>query len=305
MKYESKIEDTMLKGIMPPIATPFLNGEVAYDKLAENISRWNKTGLSGYVVMGSNGESVYLSREEKLNLVDAVKKNMAGNKTLVAGTGSDSITETISLTNNAAQRGADAALILTPSYYKGQMKHDAFLRYFTAVADASRIPILIYNVPKFTGLDIEAATVTKLAEHPNIIGLKNSSENIAHLSEIAHLTPEDFHTFVGTASVLYAGLCVGAIGGIMALANIAPEECVRIQELFKAGDHREALQLQMRMLPVNKAVTAKYGVPGLKAAMDMRGYFGGEPRAPLGNPSAKELEDIRTILNNAGLEIKG
>lgn len=295
----------MLKGIMPPIATPFLNGEVAYNKLAENISRWNKTGLSGYVAMGSNGESVYLSREEKLRLVETVKKNMAGDKTLMAGTGSDSIAETISLTNDAAQRGADAALILTPSFYKGQMKHDAFLRYFTAVADASRIPILIYNVPKFTGVDIEAATAAKLAEHPNIIGLKNSSENIAHLSEIVHQTPEDFQTFVGTASVLYAGFCVGAVGGILALANIAPEECVRVHELFKAGSHREALQLQMRLLPANKAVTAKYGVPGLKAAMDMRGYFGGEPRAPLGHLSAKELEDIRAILKKAELEVKG
>lgn len=294
----------MIKGIMPPIATPFLNGEVAYNKLAENISRWNKTGLSGYVVMGSNGESVFLNREEKLKLVEVVKKNMAGDKTLVAGTGSDSIAETISLTNDAAQRGADAALILTPSYYKGQMKHDAFLRYYTAVADAVRIPILIYNVPKFTGLDIEAATVAKLAGHPNIIGLKNSSENIAHLSEIVQLTPEDFCTFVGTASVLYAGLCVGAIGGIMALANIAPEECVRIHDLYKAGSHHEALQLQMRLLPVNKAVTVKYGVPGLKGAMDVRGYFGGEPRAPLGYPSAKELEDIRAILKNAGLEVQ-
>lgn len=294
----------MIKGILPPIATPFLNGEVAYDKLAENISRWNKTGLSGYVVMGSNGESVYLGREEKLNLVEAVKKNLAGDKTLVAGTGSDSIAETISLTNDAARRGADAALILTPSFYKGQMKHEAFLRYFTAVADAVRIPLLIYNVPKFTGVDIEAATVAKLAEHPNIIGLKNSFENIAHLSEIVHQTPEDFRTFVGTASVLYAGLCVGAVGGILALANIAPEECVRIHELYKTGNHREALQLQMRLLPVNKAVTAKYGVPGLKAAMDMRGYFGGDPRTPLAYPSAKELEDIRAILKNAGLEIK-
>lgn len=291
----------MLKGILPPIATPFLNGEVAYDKLAENISRWNKTGLSGYVVMGSNGESVYLSREEKLRLVETVKKNMAGGKTLVAGTGSDSIAETISLTNAAAQRGADAALILTPSFYKGQMKHEAFLRYFNAVADGSRIPILIYNVPKFTGVDIEAATAAKLAEHPNIIGLKNSSENIAHLTEIISQTPGDFLTLAGTASILYAGLCVGAAGGIVALANIAPGECVRIQQLFEEGNHAEALRLQMRLLPVNKAVTAQYGVPGLKAAMDMAGYFGGEPRAPLTYPSAKELENIRAILQKAEL----
>jgi 4-hydroxy-2-oxoglutarate aldolase len=257
----------MLKGILPPVATPFRNGEVACDKLAENLSRWNKTGLSGYVVMGSNGESVFLNREEKLKLVEETRKHMAGGMKLVAGTGSDSIAETISLTNAAAERGADIALILTPSFYKGQMKHEAFIRYFRIVADQSRIPVLIYNVSKFTGVNIEAETVAKLAEHANIAGLKNSSENLAHLTEIVFQSPEDFLTFVGTASVLYPGLCVGAVGGILALANIAPAECVRIQKLFEEGNHREALQLQKRLLPANKAITAQYGVPGLKAAI--------------------------------------
>jgi 4-hydroxy-2-oxoglutarate aldolase len=220
---------------------------------------------------------------------------------LVAGTGSDSITETVSLTNAAAERGTDLALILTPSFYKGQMNHEAFIRYYIAVADQSRIPLLIYNVTKFTGVNIEAETVAKLAEHPTIAGLKNSSENVAHLSEIVSQTPEDFLTFVGTASVLYPGLCVGAVGGILALANIAPGECVRIQQLFEEGNHRESLQLQKRLLPVNKAITARYGVPGLKAAMDLMGYYGGGPRAPLGYPDEKAIENIRAILQTAKL----
>jgi 4-hydroxy-2-oxoglutarate aldolase len=291
----------MLKGILPPITTPFRNGEVAYDKLAENLSRWNKTGLSGYVVMGSNGESVFLSREEKLKLLEETRKRMPDAMKLVAGTGSDSITETVSLTNAAAERGTDLALILTPSFYKGQMNHEAFIRYYIAVADQSRIPLLIYNVTKFTGVNIEAETVAKLAEHPTIAGLKNSSENVAHLSEIVSQTPEDFLTFVGTASVLYPGLCVGAVGGILALANIAPGECVRIQQLFEEGNHRESLQLQKRLLPVNKAITARYGVPGLKAAMDLMGYYGGGPRAPLGYPDEKAIENIRAILQTAKL----
>ncbi len=291
----------MIKGIIPPIATPFINNEVAYEKLKENLSRWNKTGLSGYVVFGSNGESAFLTREEKLKLIEFVKANIPADKILIAGTGSDSIKETISLTNDAAGLGAGTALILTPSFYKSRMKHDAFIKYFTEVADNITIPLLIYNVPKFTGVSIEPETVAMLAEHPNIIGIKNSEENAARLAEIIHLAPDDFITIAGTASVLYPGLCVGAAGGILALANIAPNECVQIYNYFREGKHAEAKNLQMRMLAVNKAVTAVYGVAGLKAAMDFTGYFGGEPRAPLTGLTDIEKKNLINILRTAGI----
>ncbi len=290
-----------LKGIMPPIATPFVNDEVAFDKLAENFLKWNKTSLSGFVVMGSNGESVFLTREEKLKLVETVKKNISEEKLLIAGTGSDSIKETISLTNDAADCGADYALILTPSFYKSEMKPAAYIKYFTAVADKTKIPAIIYNVPKFTGVDIEAETVAKLSEHKNIVGIKNSSENIRQTTEMIDQTPEEFATIIGTASVLYSGLSAGAVGGILALANIAPNECVQIQKLVEEGKHAEALELQKRMLPVNKAITAKYGVAGLKAAMGMLGYFGGEPRSPLSVLNDADKELLKQILVNAGL----
>lgn len=288
-----------LKGIMPPIATPFINDDVAYDKLAQNFSKWNKTGLSGFIVMGSNGESVFLTRNEKLKLVEEVKKNISDNKLLIAGTGSDSIRETISLTNDAADRGADYALILTPSFYKSEMKPAAYIKYFSAVADKSKIPVIIYNVPKFTGVDIEAETVAKLAEHKNIVGIKNSSENIRQTTEMIDQTPKDFAVIIGIASVLYPGLAAGAVGGILALANIAPDECVQIQKFVEEGKHSDALELQKKMLPVNKAITAKYGVAGLKAAMDMLGYFGGEPRAPLSVLNDSDKQIIKQILNNA------
>lgn len=290
-----------LKGIMPPIATPFVNDEVAFDKLTGNFLKWNKTGLSGYVVMGSNGESVFLTREEKLKLVETVKKNISEEKLLIAGTGSDSIKETISLTNDAADCGADYALILTPSFYKSEMKPAAYIKYFTAVADKTKIPAIIYNVPKFTGVDIEAETVAKLSEHKNIVGIKNSSENIRQTTEMIDQTPEEFATIIGTASVLYSGLSAGAVGGILALANIAPNECVQIQKLVEEGKHAEALELQKRMLPVNKAITAKYGVAGLKAAMGMLGYFGGEPRSPLSVLNDADKELLKQILVNSGL----
>ncbi len=291
----------MIKGILPPIATPFIRDEVAYDKLKSNISRWNKTGLTGYVVMGSNGESVFLTREEKLKLVEATKDNMDSGKVLIAGTGSDSIKETISLSNDAANLGADYALILTPSFYKRQMKSEAFVRYFTEVADQIRIPVIIYNVPKFTSVNIEVDAVLKLSNHGNIAGLKDSSENSAHTAEIIGNVVKEFSVLVGTASVLYPGLASGATGGILALANIAPNECIHVQRLFDAGKHGEASKLQMKLIPTNKAVTSKYGVPGLKAAMDMLGYFGGEPRSPLEKLGPAELEDLKSTLKTAGL----
>ncbi len=291
----------MIQGIMPPIATPFINNEVALDKLKENLSRWNKTGLSGYVVFGSNGESVFLTKEEKLKLIEFVKENIPADKNLIAGTGSDSIKDTVSLTNDAAKLGAGTALILTPSFYKGRMKHDAFIRYFNEVADSITIPLLIYNVPKFTGVSIEPETVAELAVHPNIIGIKNSEENIARLAEIINLTPNNFITIAGTASILYPALCMGTSGGILALANIAPNECVQIYNYVKEGKYIEAKNLQMKMLAVNRAVTSTYGVAGLKAAMDFLGYFGGEPRSPLTGLTNIEKKNLIEILKAAGL----
>jgi 4-hydroxy-2-oxoglutarate aldolase len=290
-----------LQGIMPPITTPFVNGEIAVDKLEFNIGKWNKTELSGYVVMGSNGESVFLTREEKLKLVELTKKFSDPDKLIIAGTGSDSIKETVFLSNESAERGADFVLILTPSFYKSEMKHGAFIKYFTAVADAVKIPVIIYNVPKFTGVDIEADTVAKLSDHPNIIGIKNSSENVRQNNEFVYYTRKDFSVLVGTASMLYSGFTSGCVGGIVALANIASEECVQIHKLISKNNLQEALELQNRMIPVNKAVTAKHGVPGLKTAMDLLGYFGGEPREPLSTLSESGKEDLIRVLREARL----
>lgn len=286
----------MLKGIFPPIPTPFVNDEIAFDKLKFNIDKWNSTKLSGFVVMGSNGESAYLTMDEKIELIAKAKEYTADDKLIIAGTGLESIKDTIKLTNSAAEAGANYSLILTPSFYKGKMNHDAFVEYFYKVADEVKIPVLIYNVPKFTGVDIETKTVSKLAEHKNIIGIKNSSENIAQLAEMIYETPNDFVTLVGTASIIYSGLSVGAVGGIVALANIAPNECIEIYNLYNEGKVKESLQLQHKMLQPNKAVTAKYGVGGLKKAMDLLGYFGGSPRKPLSDITESETEDLKNIL---------
>jgi len=290
-----------LHGIFPPITTPFINGKVACDKLASNVEKWNKTGLKGFVVLGSNGEYVYLSEEEKRRVVDSVVQSAGDRMQIIAGTGCESTAETIRLTEDCARLGAHAALVVTPQYYVGEMSEAALLKHYSEVAEHSPIPILVYNVPKFTHINLAAGIVARLSEHPNIVGIKDSSGNVIQLGEIVNRVAGDFDVLVGTAGVLFSGLTIGSAGGVCALANVAPEACVKIYDLVKAGDLDAARDLQLRMLPVNQAVTAVYGVPGLKAAMDMRGYFGGDPRLPLLPSSEAERSEIEAILKKADL----
>jgi len=290
-----------LHGVFPPISTPFINGKVAYDKLASNVEKWSLTGLKGFVVLGSNGEYVYLSEEEKRTVVDTVVESATKEMLVIAGTGCESTAETLRLTEDCARIGVHAALVVTPHYYAGRMREAALMKHFSELADHSPIPILLYNVPKFTHINMAADFVIRISEHPNIIGLKDSSGNIIQLAEILNGVSKDFNVLVGTAGVLFSGLTIGCVGGISALANVAPEACVKIFDLVKAGDLDAARELQLKMIPVNQAVTAIYGVPGLKAAMDMRGYFGGDPRLPLLPSSEQERSEIEEILKKADL----
>ncbi len=291
-----------LQGIFPPVPTPFENGKLAPERLAQNIARWNAAGLRGYVAFGSNGESVFLDDEEKLEVVRTVVEAAAPGMAVIAGTGCESTAQTIRLTNACARLGAHAALVVTPFYYGPQMTEEALSRHFTAVADASDIPILVYNVTKFTHLSVSVRLAARLAEHPRIIGIKDSNGNVAALGElIDRVDRKRFAVLVGTAGALFGALGLGAAGGIVALANVAPEACVAIARHVARGEWEEARRLQLRMLPVNTAVTATYGVPGLKAALDLRGYFGGEPRPPLLPSGPEERAAIERILRNAGL----
>ena len=286
----------MFEGIYPPLPTPFINDEIAFDKLEENITAFNKTGLRGYVTLGSNGEFAFLTREEKIQIVKCAKSAASKDKIIIAGTGSDSIKETLFLTNEAAKAGAAAALVLTPSYYKNQMNNDALITYFTKIADSSDIPVFIYNVTKFTGIDIQPEIVAKLAGHSNIIGIKDSTENIVHTMEIITLVPDDFIVFTGTGSVLFSALSAGAKGGIVALANTAPDQCVQIFNSVMEGNLSNALLIQKKLLFLNKAVTARFGVAGLKKAMDLLGYYGGNVRAPLPVLNSKDEIELEIII---------
>jgi 4-hydroxy-2-oxoglutarate aldolase len=288
-----------LKGIYPPLTTPFIDDEVTTDKLIGNIVKYEKKMLAGYVLFGSNGESVFLTKEEKLQLVRVVREHT--NRTIIAGTGLDSIKETIFLTNEAAENGANYALIISPSFFKNEMKHRAFLNYYIRVADSVMIPVIIYNVPKFTNVNIDAETIIELANHPNIIALKESTENPARISEISSNVKPGFKVIVGTASILYTGILSGAVGGILALANIAPDQCIQILSLMRESNFEKALEIQNKMIPVNRAVTSKFGVAGLKAAMDLMGHFGGNPRMPLEPLSEAHLIELKMILKQASL----
>jgi len=254
------------------------------------------------LVLGSNSETPYLNETEKLKLVRLTAATAASGKLIMAGTGLESTSATIELTNKAAEEGAQCALLLTPNYYGGEMGDEAQIAYFTEIADHARIPILIYNVTKFTHINISAKAVSVLSRHPNIIGMKDSSGNIAQL--ISYMTEgldEKFNLMVGTASVWYPALTIGIKGAVMALANCCPEECVEIQRLFEAGKGGESLALYKRVFPVNDAVTAKFGVAGLKHACTKLGYTGGHCRKPLLDVSPEKEKRIDAILRKAEL----
>ncbi len=294
-----------ITGILPPMITPFReNGAVDYNAFTRNIERWNKEPLAGYLVLGSNSETAYLNEEEKLKLIELTVQTAAKGRVVLAGTGLESTQATINLTNKAAKLGAHSALVLTPSFYGGQMNDEAFIRHFTAVADAAEIPVLIYNVPKFTHLNISVNAVRVLSQHSNIIGMKDSAGDVAQLEAFKGVVPEEFNLIVGSASVLFSALSLGIRAGILALANCAPNKCAEIQRLYDAGKHEHAQVLQSRMIPVNKMVTDTYGVAGLKHACTLMGYEGGYVRSPLTPLKNDDKQSIRTILIDAGFAVR-
>ncbi len=286
-----------LHGIFPPITTPFAgDGALALDRLRANIDKYNRTRLAGYVVVGSTGESVLLSGEEVERVWATAREAAAADKLLIAGSGVESTAETIERTNRAAALGYQAALVKTPHYYKPQMNPAAQLEHFLRVADAARLPVLIYSVPQFTGLAVEAALVARLAEHPNIIGIKESSGNVQRVAEIIHATPPAFQTLVGSATTLYPSLVVGAVGGILAVACALPELCVEMYEAARGGAAERARALQHRLLSPTIKCVADLGIAGVKYAMDCLGYYGGPPRRPLLPLSDAQKREVEAVL---------
>jgi 4-hydroxy-2-oxoglutarate aldolase len=272
-----------LQGVVPPLVTPFLpDGGLDLAAFERNVESLSAFDLAGYLVLGSNGEASSVDEEEKLALVKAARRR-AGHRVLLAGTGLESTRATAAFTRKAADAGADFALVLTPCYYKSQMTVEALRRHFETVADASPIPVLCYSVPAFTGLVWPPGLATALAGHPRIVGMKESSGDVGLLGRL----------------VAYPALCVGAPGGVLAVANCAPRAVAALYRAFRSGDHARARRLQEALTPLAAAVTSIHGVAGLKMAMDIAGLRGGSVRSPLLPAPPALREELRALLERA------
>ncbi len=324
----------MLNGIFPPLPTPFkAGGALDLDALRSNVETLNATGLAGYLALGTNSEAVHVSPEEASQVFAAVKQAAVPGKIVIAGTGQLSTAATLDVTKRAADAGCDAALIVTPFYYKNSMTGEALKKHYFTIADHSPIPVMIYNVPANTGLNVASSVVAEIAQHPNIVGIKDSSGDINQLAETVRLTRNQgdketsrqggahpdrtgagrvadvrsassangFVVFSGNYGAMLPSLAFGVVGGILAVSNIAPNECVQIYDLFQQGQVAAAGELHLRLLPVARAVTSQFGVPGLKAAMEMLGYHGGDPRLPLLPLSENQRAELKRVLQEAQL----
>jgi 4-hydroxy-2-oxoglutarate aldolase len=285
-----------LRGILPPVITPFdSDGALDLAAFEANLEAWAAEDLEGYVVLGSNGEAASLEEDEKLALVRAARAR-AGSRAVLVGTGLDSTRATVALTRRVADLGADAVLVLTPHYYKPQMTAEALRRHYLAVAEASPVPVYLYSMTLFTGVPWPPGLAADLASHPRIVGIKESSSDLGLLGRIITSVPARFEVACGSAPVLYPALCLGACAGVLAVANCAPGLASAVYRAFEAGDHARARKLQAALTPLAVAVTATYGIAGLKAAVDAAGLKGGQVRAPLMPLGAAAREDIRALL---------
>jgi 4-hydroxy-2-oxoglutarate aldolase len=289
-------------GIYTPLATPFAaDGSLDAAGLARNVERYLRSPLTGLVVLGSNGEAPQLEEHEADLAIKTVREAMPRDRPLLAGTGRESTAATIAATERAAAMGVDAVLVRTPSFYKGQMTTDAFVRHYTQVADRSPVPVLLYNVTIYTGVNLLPEAVGILSQHPNIVGIKETNSDMVQFGEYLSRARDGFTVLAGSGATYYSALTLGAHGAILAVAGVAPDLCVRISTAVREGRLDEARGMAHRLAPLSKLVGATYGVPGLKAAITLLGFGGGVPRPPLQPVGQAALEAIRAQLKESGL----
>ena len=291
-----------LHGVLLPFVTPFDEElEVDVAAVSANLEAWSQTGVSGYVALGSTGERVHLSERECLRVIEAARAHVSAPLSLIVGAGQPSVRLTIDEVKNWAAAGADALLVITPSYYRAEMSQVALKSYYRAVADASRVPLLLYNIPQLTGITLAPETVAELATHENIIGIKDSSGDHVALGEMLRLVPEGFAVLTGHGAALMAALAAGARGAILAVGCFAPRACVEVYGAVQAGDYERARALQRGLAGLVRAVMGRFGIGGIKAAMDELGYRGGRVRAPLTEPDSASRAEIAKLLRESGL----
>jgi len=288
-----------LHGIFAPLITPFdADGNVALGQVRSNVALYNKTKLAGYVPNGSTSESVLLRWEEVYKVWEAVREAATPEKILIAGTGAESTAETIEHTNRAAKIGYAVALVRTPSFYKPSINDHMLAEHYLRVADAARIPVMVYSVPVFTHVTVGASLIERVAKHPNIVGVKDSSGDVAGVAAIIAAAPKEFQTLTGSAATLYEALQAGAVGAILGLADAFPDLCVEIYEAAGAGDCAKAQTLAQKLAAPAKMLLMDYGIAGLKCAMDRLGFYGGLPRLPLLAVSDAGKVEIEAMLAN-------
>jgi 4-hydroxy-2-oxoglutarate aldolase len=282
---------------MLPFPTPFdRRGELDLTALRANLSRWNAAGVAGYVALGSTGERVHLDDAESLRVVEAAREVVPRDMIFVVGVGQQSTRETIKEAQRAAASGADAVLVITPHFYRAAMTQAALADHYESVADASPVPVVVYSIPQNTGVTLAAETVARLSRHENIVGLKESSGDVVAFVEMLRVVDEDFAMLTGHGSALHAALSSGARGAILAVACCAPHTALAITRAVEAGDHERAVILQRRLIPLARAVTTRFGVGGLKFALDCAGYSGGTVRAPLSMPDEAARAEIARLV---------
>lgn len=289
-------------GIFTPIVTPFRgDGTIDEAGMRRNVARWMATPLTGLVVLGSNGEAPQIEDAEADWVIDIVRGAVPRDRPLIAGTGRESTTATIAATRRAAAAGVDAVLVRTPSFFKSQMTTEVFVRHYTAVADASPVPVLLYNVTMFTGVTLTVDAVATLASHPNIVGMKESGSDIGLMAEYIARTPDDFTVLAGSAATLFHALCADCDGAILALAALVPRDVLSMEALLDEARLDEARALQRRLMPLARSVGALHGVPGLKAALELMGFAAGPPRPPLRPVSPQTIDLLRAQLDALGV----
>ena len=291
----------MIDGVFPPIPTPFSSDAVDVVAMGSNVDRWMQTRIRGVVVLGSNGEAPFLNESDSDAAVAAAREHVPSNRLCIAGVGRESTIETIRATKRAADLGVDAVLVRTPSFFKALLTSEVFVAHYTAVADASPVPVILYNFTAVTGVTLPVEVVSTLAVHPNIVGIKESGSDLKYVSALIANTPDDFVLLAGSAPVFYPCLLVGATGGVLALASVVPDLCVELYDLTQSGRHSEARELQRRLTPLAGLVTSRYGVPGLKAALSLLGFRAGEPRLPLQPIRPEAIDEIRVVLDRLGM----
>jgi 4-hydroxy-2-oxoglutarate aldolase len=290
-------------GLYTPVVTPFdSSGDIDERGFKSNIDRYIASPLTGIVVLGSNGEAPQLEDAEADRVIAIVRERVPSNRPLLAGTGRESTRATIAACKRAAALDVDAVMVRTPSFYKNLMTSDIFVKHYTEVADASPKPVILYNVTMYTGVNLQPDAVEQLSEHPNIVGIKDSGNDMVHLADyIARAKQPGFVVLVGAAPSLFSATALGAHGAVLALAGVVPELCAELVEHVKQGRVAEARALQCKLMPIARSIGPVWAVPGLKAALDLLGLAGGVPRPPLRPAPQTAVDTLRKQLSEIGL----